>query len=156
LQNSDSLDSTPTNESNQSEAQIQKNRQKIYSGSRRPISTRVTTTPNSEDVHYTIRPRNNGNQVEDTKLTKSRSRLRRPNVKRRTTTTTASTLDTNNELPLDEQYSRTVSHGFQEETENIQNPSDNDRNPVVYEKSRKSVQNKKHEDDLTNENVSFR
>lgn len=95
---------TTTAESSQSQ-QILKNRAKYLSATRRPsTSTRVTTTPRSDDAAYTARPRSRTDAV---KPTKARGRLRRPGARRRVTTTTEAALEANNELPLDENYPRT-------------------------------------------------
>jgi hypothetical protein len=94
---------------------ILKNRPKYQQApNRRPIvKTFTTTTTESiplattmpDDAGYTVKVKG---KLEEPKSTRVRTRIRRPG-KKRTTTTTESVLETNNELPLDENYPRIVS-----------------------------------------------
>jgi len=94
---------------------ILKNRPKYQQApNRRPIAKTFTTTSTTEsvlvtrtmpdDVAYTVKAKG---KPEEPKLTRVRSRIRRPG-KKRTTTTTESVLEANNELPLDENYPRVI------------------------------------------------
>ncbi|XP_058790283.1 mucin-2 [Phymastichus coffea] len=104
-QNVETIEPPSTTETSQSQAQLLKSRQKLYSATRRPSSSRITTTPHSDDV-YTVRSRVRGSQSDEAKPIKARTRSRRPGSRRRTTTTTESSVDANNELPIDENYPR--------------------------------------------------
>lgn len=104
-------------------AQILKNRPKYQQTPSRRLATKAFTTmttsattettatvpeslPTMPDSGgggvYTVRPKT---KSEESKQTKIRGRIRRPG-KKRTTTTTESALEANNELPLDENYPR--------------------------------------------------
>ncbi|XP_024870385.1 uncharacterized protein LOC112453710 [Temnothorax curvispinosus] len=98
-----------------SPAHILKNRPKYQTSSRRPTTKLFTTTTTStstetvpvattmpDDAVYTTKSKT---RLDDPKSTRTRGRVRRPG-KKRTTTTTESGLEANNELPLDENYPR--------------------------------------------------
>lgn len=98
-----------------------KNRPKYHTTNRRPsikstilpITTPITTTTtenippatiNPDNSVYTVRP---NYKPEDIKQSRTRSRTRRPGRKRVTTTsTTESSYDVNNEVPLEGNYPR--------------------------------------------------
>ncbi|XP_011503541.1 PREDICTED: uncharacterized protein LOC105366706 [Ceratosolen solmsi marchali] len=132
-----SADGTTANESDQSRAQFIKNRQDMYFATRRPMITARITTPPNTDSQRVNNSRIGGMWVGEMKLSKSRSRLRRPGIKRRTTTTTISTIEANEDLSLEEQLSKTVSHELHDIV-NMQSNYDY-KNPVLYDKNTTSV-----------------
>ncbi|XP_011861897.1 PREDICTED: uncharacterized protein LOC105558685 [Vollenhovia emeryi] len=94
---------------------ILKNRPKYQTSNRRPTTKTFTTTTTSttteavpvattmpDDAVYAVKSRT---RADEPKSTRARGRIRRPG-KKRTTTTTESGLEANNELPLDENYPR--------------------------------------------------
>lgn len=100
------MESSPTH--------ILKNRPKYQTSNRRPTTKLFTTTTSTttetvpvattmpDDAMYTAKSRT---RPDESKSTRVRGRIRRP-TKKRTTTTTESGLEANNELPLDENYPR--------------------------------------------------
>lgn len=103
------MESSPTH--------ILKNRPKYQTANRRPttkIFTTTTTTTSTttetvpvattmpDDAIYNVKSKA---RPDESKSTRIRGRIRRPG-KKRTTTTTESGLEANNELPLDENYPR--------------------------------------------------
>ncbi|XP_032691204.1 uncharacterized protein LOC116853938 [Odontomachus brunneus] len=107
---------------------VLKNRPKYQQiPNRRPATKTFATTTTSttteaipiettmlDNTEYTVKPKA---RLEDSKTTRVRGRIRRPSKKRTTTTTTESTLEANNELPLDENYPRITSQQLATVTE---------------------------------------